>query len=77
MEENEFVSLGRPMKGAFIYIMVVVILTLIGVVCVNTKGSVLAIVLGIIFFIFYYSVQNKNASSLKTRGAFFIYTNFQ
>lgn len=52
MSENEFVSLGRPMKGAFIYIIIVVLLTLIGGVCVTTKGSVVAIILGIIFLIF-------------------------
>ena len=52
MSENEFVSLGRPMKGAFIYIIIVILLTLIGGVCVTTKGSVVAIVLGIVFLVF-------------------------
>ena len=52
MMENEFISLGRPMKGAFIYIIVVILLTLIGAVCVTAKGSVVALVLGIIFFVF-------------------------
>ena len=52
MSENEFVSLGRPMKGAFIYIIIVILLTLIGGVCITTKGSVVAIILGIVFLLF-------------------------
>ena len=51
MNEREFISVGRPLKNAFLYILASLLLILLGVVCVTTKGSIAAIVIGIFLFI--------------------------
>lgn len=51
MGEREFISVGRPLRHAFVYIPLALLLILFGVMCVTTKGSVLAIVLGVFLLV--------------------------